>query len=166
MCQKDSSNLTHTVCFDVSIYCPIGELDVTNERMTHPLKLDTFFHTHDARIIMHDASQIRTTHRVDLAWTIHTSWLSASSHYAILSHNRIVSKSCDFSAPLSPKCKLFTLCDSIMPGWCVFLTVMRQLSVTYTHTHTHTHTHYIQKLHGFGFCLNNLRQDAVQFFMA
>ncbi len=38
-----------------------------NERMTHLLKLDTFFHTHDARIMTHDASQIRTTHRVDLA---------------------------------------------------------------------------------------------------
>ncbi len=43
--------LTHTVCFDVSIYLPIGEPDVTNERMTHLLKLDTFFHTHDARIM-------------------------------------------------------------------------------------------------------------------
>ncbi len=67
MCQKDSSNPTHTVCFDVSIYRPVGELDVTNERMTHLLKLDTFFRTHDARIMTHDASRIRTTHRVDLA---------------------------------------------------------------------------------------------------
>ncbi len=68
MCQKDSSNLTHTVCFDVSIYRPIGEPDVTNKRMTtHLLKLDTFFHTHDAQIMTHDASRIRTTHRVDLA---------------------------------------------------------------------------------------------------
>ncbi len=31
-----------TVCFDVLIYHPIGEPDVTNERMTHLLKLDTF----------------------------------------------------------------------------------------------------------------------------
>ncbi len=67
MCQIDSSNLTHTVCFDVSIYHIIGEPDVTNERMTHLLKLDTVFHTHDARIMTHDASRIRTTHRVDLA---------------------------------------------------------------------------------------------------
>ncbi len=67
MCQKDSSNLTHTVCFDVSIYRPIGEPEVTNKRMTHLLKLDTFFHTHDARIMTHDASQIWTAHRVDLA---------------------------------------------------------------------------------------------------
>ncbi len=56
MCQKDSSNLTHTVCFDVSIYNPIGEPDVTNKRMIHLLKLDTFFHTHDARIMTHDAT--------------------------------------------------------------------------------------------------------------
>ncbi len=41
-------SLTHTVCFDVSIYRQIGEPDVTNKRMTHLLKLDTFFHTHDA----------------------------------------------------------------------------------------------------------------------
>ncbi len=54
MCQKDPSNLTHTVCFDVSIYRPIGEPDVTNERITHLLKLDTFFHIHDARIMTHD----------------------------------------------------------------------------------------------------------------
>ncbi len=67
MCQKDSSNLTHTVCFDVSIYRPIGEPDVRNERMTHLLKLNTFFHTHDARIMTYDASRIQTTHRVDLA---------------------------------------------------------------------------------------------------
>ncbi len=67
MCQKDSSNLTHTVCFDVLIYRPIGELDVTNERMTHLLKLDTFFHTHHARVMTHDTSRIRTTHRVNLA---------------------------------------------------------------------------------------------------
>ncbi len=67
MCQKDLSNSTHTVCFDVSIYHPIGEPDVTNEQMTHLLKLDTFFHTHNARIMMHDASRIRTTHRVDPA---------------------------------------------------------------------------------------------------
>ncbi len=67
ICQKDSSNPTHTVCFDVSIYRPISEPDVTNERMTYLLKLDTFFHTHDARIMTHDASPIRTTHRVDLA---------------------------------------------------------------------------------------------------
>ncbi len=45
ICLKDSSNLTHTVCFDVPIYRQIGEPDVTNERMTHPLKLDAFFHT-------------------------------------------------------------------------------------------------------------------------
>ncbi len=51
----------------MSIYRPIGKPDVTNERMTHLLKLDTFFHTHDARIMTHDASRIRTTHRVDLA---------------------------------------------------------------------------------------------------
>ncbi len=77
MGQKDLSNLTHTVCFDVSIYRPIGEPDViyrpigepdvTNERMTHLLKLNTFFHIHDARIMTHDASRIRTMHRVDLA---------------------------------------------------------------------------------------------------
>ncbi len=67
MCQKDSSNLTHTVSFDVLIYYPIGEPDVTNERMRHLLKLDKFFHTHDARIMTHDASRIRTTHCVDLA---------------------------------------------------------------------------------------------------
>ncbi len=64
MCQKDSSNLTHTVCFDVSIYRPSGKPD---ERMTHLLKLDAFFHTHDVRIMTHDASRIRTTHHVDLA---------------------------------------------------------------------------------------------------
>ncbi len=57
----------HTVYFDVSIYRPIGAPDVTNERMTHLLKLDTFFHTHDARIMTHDASRIRTAYRVDLA---------------------------------------------------------------------------------------------------
>ncbi len=68
MCQKDLSNLTHTVCFDVSIYHQIGEPDVTNEQITHLLKLDTFFHTQDARIMTHDASQIRTTHCVDPAW--------------------------------------------------------------------------------------------------
>ncbi len=56
MCQKDSSNLAHTVCFDVSIYHLISEPDVTNERMTHLLKLGTVFHTHDARIMMHEAS--------------------------------------------------------------------------------------------------------------
>ncbi len=67
MCQEDSSNLTHTVCFDVSIYRPIGEPDATNERMTYLLKLDTFFHTRDARIMTHDASGIRNMHRVDLA---------------------------------------------------------------------------------------------------
>ncbi len=67
MCQKDSSNLTHTVRFDVSIYCPIGEPEVTNEQMTHLLKLDTFFHTHDVRIMTYDALRIRTTHHVDLA---------------------------------------------------------------------------------------------------
>ncbi len=67
MCQKDSSNLTHTVCFDVSIYRPIGEPDVTNERLTRILKLDTFFPTYDAGIMTHDSSQIRTTHRVDPA---------------------------------------------------------------------------------------------------
>ncbi len=44
MCQKDSSNLTHTVCFDVSIYRPISEPDVTNEQMTHLLKL-SWVHT-------------------------------------------------------------------------------------------------------------------------
>ncbi len=66
MCQKDSSNQTHTDCFDVSIYLPIGKPDVANERMTHLLKLDTFFHRHDARIMTHDASQMRTTHCVDL----------------------------------------------------------------------------------------------------
>ncbi len=67
MCQKDSSNLTHTVCFDVLIDRPIGEPDVTNKQITHLLKLDIFFHTHDARIMTHNASQIRTRHRVDLA---------------------------------------------------------------------------------------------------
>ncbi len=65
MCPKGSSNLTHTVCFDVSIYRPISDPDVTNERMTHLLKLDTFFHTHDARIMTHDASRIRT----HIVWT-------------------------------------------------------------------------------------------------
>ncbi len=35
--------------------------------MTHLLKLDTFFHALDARIMMHDASRIRTTYRVDPA---------------------------------------------------------------------------------------------------
>ncbi len=65
MCQEDSSKVKHTVCFDVSIYCPTGEPDVTNERMTHQLKSDTFFQTDDARIMTHDASQIRTTHRVN-----------------------------------------------------------------------------------------------------
>ncbi len=39
MCLKNSLNLTHTVCFDVSIYHQIGEPDVTNERMTHLLIL-------------------------------------------------------------------------------------------------------------------------------
>ncbi len=72
MCQKDSSNLTHTVRFDVSIYRPIGEPDVTNKQMTHLLKLDTFFHTHDARIMTHDALRIRTTHDVDLALKLST----------------------------------------------------------------------------------------------
>ncbi len=67
MCQKDLSNLTHTFCFDVSIYHQIGEPDVTNEQMTHLLKLDTFFQTHNAWIMTHGASQIRTTHRVDPA---------------------------------------------------------------------------------------------------
>ncbi len=67
ICQKDSSNLTHTVCFDVSNYRLIGEPDVTNELMTHLLKLDTFFHTHDVRIMTHHASWIRTTHCVDPA---------------------------------------------------------------------------------------------------
>ncbi len=57
---------TH-IYFDGSIYHPIGEPDVTNERMTHLLKLDTFFHTHNAQIMTHDASRIQTTHRVDLA---------------------------------------------------------------------------------------------------
>ncbi len=79
MCQKDSSNLTHTVCFDVSIYRPNGEPDVTNEWMTHLLKVDTFFHTHDARIMTHDASQIRTTHRVDLALGILLHWFVLAS---------------------------------------------------------------------------------------
>ncbi len=50
MCLKRFSNLTHTVYFDVSIYRQIGEPDVTDERMTHLLILDTFFHTHDAQI--------------------------------------------------------------------------------------------------------------------
>ncbi len=49
----------------MSIYRQIGEPDVTNERMT--LKLDTFFHTHDARIMTHDASRIQTTDHVDPA---------------------------------------------------------------------------------------------------
>ncbi len=57
----------HTVRFDVSIYRPIGEPDATNEQMTHLFKLDTFFHTHNARIMTHDALRIRTTHRVNLA---------------------------------------------------------------------------------------------------
>ncbi len=35
--------------------------------MTYLLKFDTFFHTHDARIMTHHASRIRITHRVDLA---------------------------------------------------------------------------------------------------
>ncbi len=48
----------------MSIYGQIGEPDMTNEKMTHLLKLHTFFHTHNVRIITHDASQIRTTHRV------------------------------------------------------------------------------------------------------
>ncbi len=60
---KDSSNRTHTVYFDVSIYRPIGEPDVTNERMTHLLKSDTFFHTHDARIMTHDKYEPR------IVWT-------------------------------------------------------------------------------------------------
>ncbi len=51
----------------MSIYLQIGEPDVMNERMTHLFKLDTFFHTHDARIMTHDASRIRTTRRVDPA---------------------------------------------------------------------------------------------------
>ncbi len=51
----------------MSIYRQIGKPDVTNERMTHLLKLDTFFHTHNAQIMTHDASQIRTTHRLDPA---------------------------------------------------------------------------------------------------
>ncbi len=68
MRQKDKiRRIWHTICYDVSIYHPIGEPDVTNERMIHLLKLDTFFHTHDAWIMTHDTSRIRTTHRVDLA---------------------------------------------------------------------------------------------------
>ncbi len=55
----------------MSIYHPIGEPDVTNERMTYLLKLDTFFHTHDARIMTHDASRIETTHSVDPALEKH-----------------------------------------------------------------------------------------------
>ncbi len=65
LCQKDSSNLTHTVRFDVSIYHPTGEPDVTNERMTCLLKLDTFFHTHDARIMTRDASEYKPC----IVWT-------------------------------------------------------------------------------------------------
>ncbi len=63
MCQKDSSNLIHTVCFDVSIYRSIDEPDVTNDIST---QIRHIFHTHDARIMTHDASRIQTTHRVDL----------------------------------------------------------------------------------------------------
>ncbi len=48
----------------MSIYHQIGEPDVTNERMTHLLKLNRFFHSHDARIMTHDASRIQTWHRV------------------------------------------------------------------------------------------------------
>ncbi len=66
MFQKDSANLIHTVCFDVSIYCLLGEPDVTNERMTST-QIRHIFHTHDARIMMHHASRIRTAHRVDPA---------------------------------------------------------------------------------------------------
>ncbi len=81
VCQKDLSNLTHTVCFDVSIYRPIGEPEVTNERMTHLLKLDTFFYTHDARIMTHDASRIRTTHRVDLASQLVAPWKKSPTSF-------------------------------------------------------------------------------------
>ncbi len=40
---KKIRRMWHTVCFDVSIYRQISKPDVTNERMTHLLKLDTFF---------------------------------------------------------------------------------------------------------------------------
>ncbi len=79
---KDSSNLTHTVCFDVSIYCQIGEPDATNERMTHLLKLDTFFLTQDARFITHDAARIRATHLVDPALEIIKSRLTRNLQLA------------------------------------------------------------------------------------
>ncbi len=51
MCQKDSSNLTHTVCFDVSIYRSIGETDSTQIR-------HIFSYT---RCANHDASCITNT---------------------------------------------------------------------------------------------------------
>ncbi len=51
----------------MSIYRQVGKPDVTNERMTHLLKLDTIFRTHDARIMTYGALRIRTTHRVDPA---------------------------------------------------------------------------------------------------
>ncbi len=61
---------TPTVCFDVSIYHQIGEPDVTNERMTHLLKLDTFFHTPNARIMTHHTYETR------IVWTQLKSHLS------------------------------------------------------------------------------------------
>ncbi len=51
----------------VSIYHQLDEPDVTNEQMTHPLKLHKFLHIHDAEIMTHYVSQTRTTQRVDLA---------------------------------------------------------------------------------------------------
>ncbi len=70
----------------MSIYRQIGEPDVTNERMTHLLKLDTFFRIPDARIMTHDASQIRTTHRVNpaLETICKSTLLSSLSIYNII----------------------------------------------------------------------------------
>ncbi len=45
------------VCFDTCQFTANGEPDVMNKRMTHPLNLHTFFHTHDAWIMTHAASE-------------------------------------------------------------------------------------------------------------
>ncbi len=60
-CVKKIRQIWHIqfVCFDVSIYRPIGEPDVTNERMTHLLKLDIFFSY--TRCANYDAWRITNT---------------------------------------------------------------------------------------------------------
>ncbi len=66
----------------VSIYSQLGEPDVMNQQVTHPLKLPKFLHTHYAQIMTHHTSQTCTIHRVYLALEFGE---SNSHRFAVLS---------------------------------------------------------------------------------